>query len=77
MYRRAMRGILSVGGYVPYRRLDRSQISATFGSGGGKGTRSVAGYDEDTTTMGVEAARLALRSAHSDACPSALWFIQK
>jgi len=69
-----MRGILSVGGYVPYRRLDRSQISATFGSGGGKGTRSVAGYDEDTTTMGVEAARLALRSAHSDACPSALWF---
>ena len=31
------------------------------GQGGGKGTRSVASYDEDTTTMGVEAARLALR----------------
>jgi 3-hydroxy-3-methylglutaryl CoA synthase/uncharacterized OB-fold protein len=57
------RGIISVAGYVPYRRLDRSAIHATFGSGGGRGTRSVAGYDEDTTTMGVEAARLALRSA--------------
>jgi hydroxymethylglutaryl-CoA synthase len=67
-----MRGIVSVGGYVPYRRLDRSQIAATFGSGGGKGTRAVAGYDEDTTTLGVEAARLALRSTL--ARPSALWF---
>ena len=62
-----------MGGYVPYRRLDRSQIAATFGSGGGKGTRSVAGYDEDTTTMGVEAARLALRSGTVTA-PSVLWF---
>ena len=33
-----------------------------FGRAAGKGTRSVASYDEDTTTMGVEAARLALRS---------------
>ena len=50
-------------GYVPFRRLDRADIAKTFGSGGGKGTRSVASYDEDTTTMGVEAARLARRSA--------------
>ncbi len=67
-----MRGILSAGGYVPFRRLDRSQIGATFGTGGGKGTRAVAGYDEDTTTMGVEAARFTLRAA--PAVPSALWF---
>jgi hydroxymethylglutaryl-CoA synthase len=67
-----MRGILSAGGYVPFRRLDRSQIGATFGTGGGKGTRAVAGYDEDTTTMGVEAARVALRTA--SATPGALWF---
>jgi len=58
-----MRGILSAAGYVPYWRLDRAQIGATFGSGGGKGTRAVASYDEDTTTMGVEAARLAVGSA--------------
>ncbi len=56
-----MRGILSISGYIPIHRLDRKEVSALFGSGGGKGTRSVAGHDEDTTTMGVEAARLALR----------------
>jgi hydroxymethylglutaryl-CoA synthase len=67
-----MRGILSAGGYVPFRRLQRSDIAQTFGSGGGKGTRAVASYDEDTTTMGVEAARLALKA--SGAAPSALWF---
>jgi hydroxymethylglutaryl-CoA synthase len=59
---------------VPYRRLDRSEIAAFFGSGGGRGTRSVAAYDEDTTTMGVEAARVALRSAPAGAVPRALWF---
>jgi hydroxymethylglutaryl-CoA synthase len=70
----AVRGILSAGGYVPYRRLDRSEIAAFFGSGGGRGTRSVAGYDEDTTTMGVEAARVAIRSAPAGSEPRALWF---
>ncbi|MEI7479220.1 MAG: OB-fold domain-containing protein, partial [Actinomycetes bacterium] len=47
-------------GYVPVHRLDRREVAALFGSGGGKGTRAVAGHDEDTTTMGVEAARLAM-----------------
>src|SRR5215467_16257613 len=69
-----MRGIISAGGYVPYRRLQRAEIAKTFGSGGGKGTRSVASYDEDTTTMGVEAARLALRGAPAGTTPDALWF---
>jgi hydroxymethylglutaryl-CoA synthase len=68
-----VRGIISAAGYVPYWRLDRSQIAATFGRGGGKGTRAVASYDEDTTTMGVEAARLALKSAPG-ADPQALTF---
>src|SRR3954452_10721826 len=67
-----MRGIISAGGYVPYRRLQRGEIAAFFGSGGGRGTRSVASYDEDTTSMGVEAARLALRS--SDVAPETLLF---
>ncbi|MEX2268862.1 MAG: OB-fold domain-containing protein [Acidimicrobiia bacterium] len=58
-----MQGILSAAGYVPYWRLDRGQIKETFGAGGGKGERAVASYDEDTTTMGVEASRLALKSA--------------
>jgi 3-hydroxy-3-methylglutaryl CoA synthase len=67
-----MRGVISAAGYVPYRRLQRSEIAATFGAGGGKGTRSVASFDEDTTTMGVEAARLALRS--TSLRPDALLF---
>jgi 3-hydroxy-3-methylglutaryl CoA synthase/uncharacterized OB-fold protein len=56
-----VRGITSAAGYVPYRRLARSDIAAFMGGGGGKGTRAVASHDEDTTTLGVEAARLALR----------------
>jgi 3-hydroxy-3-methylglutaryl CoA synthase/uncharacterized OB-fold protein len=57
-----MRGIKSAAGYVPFRRLDRAEIARLFGSGGGKGTRAVASYDEDTTSLGVEAARQAVRS---------------
>ena len=67
-----MRGVISAAGYVPYRRLDRSEIAAFFGSGGGKGARAVASYDEDTTTMGQAAADLALRSTPVE--PQALWF---
>lgn len=69
-----MRGIISYGAYVPFRRLDRADISKFFGSGGGKGTRSVASYDEDTTSMGVEAARVALRSIEPTIAVDALWF---
>jgi 3-hydroxy-3-methylglutaryl CoA synthase len=68
-----MRGILSAAGYLPYRRLDRSEIAKVAGTGGGRGTRTVASYDEDTTTMGVEAARLALRAA-SGASPEMVLF---
>ena len=67
-----MRGILSAAGYVPRGRLDLGGVAPVAGTGGGKGVRSVASYDEDTTTMGVEAGRLALRS--SAAQPDALWF---
>jgi hydroxymethylglutaryl-CoA synthase len=69
-----MRGILSYGAYVPYRRLDRADIRAFLGSGGGKGTRAVASYDEDTTTLAVEASRVAMRAAPAGIGPSALWF---
>src|SRR5580658_1977429 len=68
-----MPGIISAAGSVPYRRLARADIAAFMGSGGGKGTRAVASHDEDTTTLGVEAARLALRSAPGST-PDTLWF---
>jgi 3-hydroxy-3-methylglutaryl CoA synthase len=69
-----MRGILAGAGYLPRRRLDLATIAAVAGTGGGKGVRSVASYDEDTTTMAVEAGRLALRSAPAGATPTAVWF---
>ena len=55
-----MRGIVSWGAYLPYWRLDRSQIAAFVGQGGGSGTRTVASFDEDPVTLGVEAGRNAL-----------------
>lgn len=67
-----MRGILGWGVHLPHRRLDRTTIAAVAGGGGGKGSRTVASYDEDATTMGVEAARRVLRG--SPAAPRSLWF---
>jgi len=71
-----MRGVLGFAGYVPHHRLDRAAITAASGTNAGKGTRSVASYDEDTTTMAVEAGRLALRPLGEGArsLPGALWF---
>src|SRR5438132_2014772 len=68
-----MNGIVAYGAYLPYFRLDRKAIGDVLGSGGGKGTRVVASYDEDTTSMGVEAARAALRGAPRLA-PAAVYF---
>jgi 3-hydroxy-3-methylglutaryl CoA synthase/uncharacterized OB-fold protein len=55
-----MAGLIAYGAYVPYHRLARSDVAAALGTAPGKGTRAVAGYDEDTTSMAVEAARQAL-----------------
>jgi 3-hydroxy-3-methylglutaryl CoA synthase len=67
-----VRGILGWGSHVPRGRLDRTTIAPVAGGGGGKGLRAVASYDEDTTTMAVEAARRALSTAPVP--PSQLWF---
>lgn len=69
-----MSGIVSYGVYVPYWRLQRRAITATLGTGGGRGTRSVASYDEDTTSMGVEAGRRALAWAPEGLVPSIVAF---
>lgn len=62
-----MAAILAYGAYVPPGRLDRADIAATLGQPAGRGTRSVASHDEDSTTLAVEAARIAL--ARSDVRP--------
>jgi hydroxymethylglutaryl-CoA synthase len=55
-----MAGLVGYGAYIPYYRLERSRIAGVLGSGGGRGTRAVAAYDEDTTSMAVAAGRAAL-----------------
>jgi hydroxymethylglutaryl-CoA synthase len=67
-----MRGLIGWGTHLPYRRLDRATIPAVAGGGGGKGSRAVASYDEDSTTLAVAAARSAISSCGTR--PGALWF---
>lgn len=65
-------GLLTYGAYLPRYRLARAELAAALGSGrAGDGARVVASYDEDSTTMGVEAARRAL--AHGG-CPDSIYF---
>lgn len=61
-----MAGIVRYGAYVPFFRLSRAAL------GGGRGERAVASYDEDAVSMGVEAAREALRGV--SASPDQLLF---
>jgi 3-hydroxy-3-methylglutaryl CoA synthase/uncharacterized OB-fold protein len=68
-----MNGIVAYAAYLPYFRLDRQRVAEALGVSAGKGTRSVASYDEDATSMAVEAGRAALRSA-GGVTPQALYF---
>jgi len=67
-----VRGLLAWGAYVPYARLDRKAIGAALGASAGSGMRAVASYDEDSTSMGVEAARAALHGV--SVTPDAVYF---
>jgi 3-hydroxy-3-methylglutaryl CoA synthase/uncharacterized OB-fold protein len=66
-------GIVSWGVYLPYWRLDRKVIGAAFGTSSGRGRRAVASYDEDTTSMGVEAGRRAVADPAAPV-PASLFF---
>jgi len=68
----AMRGLVGCAAYLPYWKIERRAIGEALGIPAGSGTRSVAAYDEDTTSMGVEAARAALRDV--PAAPETLFF---
>lgn len=68
-----MSGIVSYGAYIPFNRIKRSTIGEALGTGGGKGERSVASYDEDTVSMAVEAARYCLRNAPEGEVKSVLY----
>lgn len=64
--------VTGYGIYLPYWRLERTTIGAALGAPAGVGSRTVASYDEDTTSMGVEAAREAL--ANSPRRDHEVWF---
>lgn len=68
-------GILGYGVYVPPFRIARAEIARAWGGSGGRGEVSVAGYDEDVVTMGVEAAENALRHAGVKAAGAAALYL--
>lgn len=69
-----MGGLVAYGAYVPYNRLDRGRIREVLGAGAGQGTRSVASYDEDTTSLGVAAGTAALSTLEDPRVVSQLFF---
>jgi len=66
-------GLLAYGAYLPRHRLQRSELATALGTGtgGGHGARIVASCDEDSTTLGVAAARRALARGGS---PDSIYF---
>ncbi|HEY1969043.1 MAG TPA: OB-fold domain-containing protein [Pseudonocardia sp.] len=64
--------VTGYGVYLPYWRLDRATIGEALGAPAGAGSRAVASFDEDSTSMGVEAGRVALGTAAER--PRELWF---
>ncbi|BDG59573.1 OB-fold domain-containing protein [Caldinitratiruptor microaerophilus] len=61
-----MIGITAYGAYIPYHRLSRKAIAEATGETALPGQRAVAGPDEDSVTMAVEAARDALGGQRGD-----------
>jgi 3-hydroxy-3-methylglutaryl CoA synthase len=58
-----MPGIRSYGAYIPLFRLSRAEIARAWQGRPAPGERAVAGYDEDSLTMAVAAARDCLRAS--------------
>ncbi|MFE0151195.1 OB-fold domain-containing protein [Nonomuraea sp. NPDC059007] len=69
-----MAGIMAYGGYLPAHRIRRSRIGEALGTRPATGSRTVASYDEDTTTMGAEAARVALHGLPGPEAVRGLYF---
>jgi hydroxymethylglutaryl-CoA synthase len=65
------RGVVAYAGYLPLYRLERQSVAAALRQSA-RGTRTVASYDQDSTTLGVEAAFAAVRG-RTDRVAS-LWF---
>ncbi len=66
-----MTGIVGYHTYIPQYRLLRNEVAAALGANA-RGERSVANYDEDSTTIGVTAALPVVRGRQEHA--ASLWF---
>ena len=64
-------GLVAYAAYLPRHRLAHEQLAAQLSTGGSGGRRILASYDEDATTMAVEAAR---RVVDAGAPPGAIYF---
>jgi hydroxymethylglutaryl-CoA synthase len=64
-------GIVAYASYLPRHRLAHDELGRALGTSGGAGRRVIASYDEDSTTMAVEAAR---RAVAPGAAPEAIFF---
>jgi 3-hydroxy-3-methylglutaryl CoA synthase len=67
-------GVVACAAYLPHHRLQLSEIGSVLGGAKSSGARSVAAYDEDTTSMAVEAARDVLRGIPKASMPQRLYF---
>ncbi|MFC1981146.1 hydroxymethylglutaryl-CoA synthase family protein [Chloroflexota bacterium] len=67
-----MPGIVSYGAYIPIYRLSSEVINQVW-RGRGKGEKAVANFDEDSLTLGVEAARDCIKGAEKNSI-DALYF---
>lgn len=72
--RSAVTGVVACAAYVPHRRLQLTEIGSVLGGAQATGSRSVASYDEDTTSMAVEAARPVLRALPASSTPPRIYF---
>lgn len=61
-----MSHIAGIGLYVPRYRIEASEINSAWARPGGKWRKAVAAFDEDTLTMGIQAAHHALAHAGVD-----------
>jgi 3-hydroxy-3-methylglutaryl CoA synthase/uncharacterized OB-fold protein len=64
-------GLVGYHAYLPGYRLQRGEIAAAIGASA-RGVRCVAGYDEDSTTLGVAAALPAVRGREPSV--GSVWF---
>jgi hydroxymethylglutaryl-CoA synthase len=51
-----MAGIITYGAYIPLYRLNRAEIARAWDTPPSPGEKAIANYDEDSLSMGVEAA---------------------